>query len=63
MIMNVPGYITLKSTFLMEGIAYMCKSLNAIDCSTDNGVYPKIRYPEVYILDGGHCKYVQEFGS
>jgi hypothetical protein len=48
--MYIPGYIILKSTFLMEGIAYMSKSLNAKDCSMNNDVYPRIHYPEVYIL-------------
>jgi hypothetical protein len=28
----------------------------------NNHVYPTIHNPEVYILDGGYCIYVQEFG-
>jgi hypothetical protein len=61
--MYIPGDIILKSTSLMEGVANMCKSLDAKHCSMNNHVYLKRHYPEVYILDGGYCKYVQEFGS
>jgi M-phase inducer tyrosine phosphatase len=62
--MYIPGYITLKSTFLMVDIANMCKTLEAKEPSMNNHVYPRIHYPEVYmILDEGCCKYVQEFGS
>jgi M-phase inducer tyrosine phosphatase len=60
--MYINGYITVKSTFLVEGIAYMFKSLETKYCSMNNHVYPSIHYPEVYILDGGYCEYVQEFG-
>jgi M-phase inducer tyrosine phosphatase len=61
--MYIPGYITLKSTFLMEGIAYMSKSLEAKEPFMNNHAYARIHYPEVYIFDGGYCKYGQEFGS
>jgi M-phase inducer tyrosine phosphatase len=61
--MYIPRYITLKSTFLMVDIANMCKSLEAEKPSMNNRVYPRGHYLEVYILDGGYCKYVEEFGS
>jgi hypothetical protein len=60
--MYIPEYITMEPTFLMEGIAYMCKSLEAKEPSMNNQAYFRIHYPEVYILDGGYCIYVQEFG-
>jgi DNA polymerase elongation subunit (family B) len=60
--MYISGYITFRSTFLMMDIANMWKSLEAKEPSINNHVYPMIPYPEVYILDGGYCIYVQEFG-
>ncbi|KIK06553.1 hypothetical protein K443DRAFT_129827 [Laccaria amethystina LaAM-08-1] len=33
------------------------KHLRAKDRSMNNHVYPKICYPEVYILEGGYCQY------
>jgi M-phase inducer tyrosine phosphatase len=33
------------------------KHLRAKDRALNNHVYPKIHYPEVYILEGGYCQY------
>ncbi|KAF8968373.1 hypothetical protein BDZ97DRAFT_1916212 [Flammula alnicola] len=33
------------------------KHLRAKDRATNNHMYPKIHYPEVYILEGGYCQY------
>ncbi|PFH52435.1 hypothetical protein AMATHDRAFT_140236 [Amanita thiersii Skay4041] len=33
------------------------KHLRAKDRAMNNHVYPKIHYPEVYILEGGYCQY------
>jgi hypothetical protein len=59
----MPGYITLRSTFLMVDIVNMGKSLEAKEPSMNNHVYPRIHYHGAYILDGGYCIYVQESGS
>ncbi|KAF7322847.1 Rhodanese domain-containing protein [Mycena chlorophos] len=35
------------------------KHLRAKDRAHNNHVYPKIHYPEIYILEGGYCNYFQ----
>ncbi|KAK0459559.1 uncharacterized protein EV420DRAFT_273637 [Desarmillaria tabescens] len=35
------------------------KHLRSKDRSMNHHVYPKVHYPEVYILEGGYCKYFQ----
>ncbi|CAK5277468.1 unnamed protein product [Mycena citricolor] len=35
------------------------KHLRAKDRAINNHVYPKIHYPELYILEGGYCRYFQ----
>ena len=30
------------------------------DRALNSGVYPKVHYPEVYILEGGYCQYFKE---
>src|SRR5688572_9731305 len=37
--------------------SYSAKHLRAKDRAMNNHVYPKIHYPEVYILEGGYCGY------
>jgi hypothetical protein len=61
-IIYMPGDITLKSTLLMVDIENMCKSLEAKEPSINNYVYPWIQYPQIYILNGEYCIYVQQFG-
>ncbi|CAL1703748.1 unnamed protein product [Somion occarium] len=39
------------------------KHLRSKDRSLNNHVYPKIHYPEVYILEGGYCQYFKESGN
>lgn len=36
------------------------KHLRAKDRAMNNHVYPKIHYPEVYILEGGYCQYFKD---
>jgi M-phase inducer tyrosine phosphatase len=36
---------------------FSAKHLRAKDRAMNNHVYPKIHYPEVYILEGGYCQY------
>ncbi|KAL0947079.1 hypothetical protein HGRIS_013220 [Hohenbuehelia grisea] len=38
------------------------KHLRAKDRSMNNHVYPKIHFPEVYILEGGYCQYFKASG-
>ncbi|EAU88241.1 tyrosine phosphatase [Coprinopsis cinerea okayama7 len=38
------------------------KHLRARDRAMNNHVYPKIHYPEVYILEGGYCNYFKTSG-
>jgi hypothetical protein len=59
----MPEYITLKSTMLIMDIANMYKSLDAKEPPIKNHIYARRHNLEVYILDGGYCQYVQEFGS
>ncbi|KAJ7090034.1 hypothetical protein C8R43DRAFT_1172447 [Mycena crocata] len=39
------------------------KHLRAKDRALNNHVYPKIHYPELYILEGGYCQYFQTSSS
>ncbi|KAF8188375.1 hypothetical protein BJ912DRAFT_1022506 [Pholiota molesta] len=39
------------------------KHLRAKDRAMNNHVYPKIHYPEVYILEGGYCQYFKTSAS
>ncbi|KAF9476331.1 hypothetical protein BDN70DRAFT_935134 [Pholiota conissans] len=39
------------------------KHLRAKDRAMNNHMYPKIHYPEVYILEGGYCQYFKTSGS
>ncbi|KAL4244086.1 MPI phosphatase family protein [Abortiporus biennis] len=39
------------------------KHLRSKDRSMNNHVYPRIHYPEVYILEGGYCRFYQECGQ
>ncbi|KAG1891327.1 hypothetical protein F4604DRAFT_1989705 [Suillus subluteus] len=39
------------------------KHLRAKDRAMNNHVYPKIHYPEVYILEGGYCEYYKQCAS
>lgn len=36
------------------------KHLRSRDRAMNNHVYPKIHYPEVYILEGGYCQFYKE---
>ncbi|CAA7265410.1 unnamed protein product [Cyclocybe aegerita] len=38
------------------------KHLRAKDRAMNNQVYPRIHYPEVYILEGGYCQYFRTSG-
>lgn len=38
------------------------KHLRAKDRAANNMVYPKIHYPEIYILEGGYCAYFKASG-
>ncbi|KIY71553.1 Rhodanese-like protein [Cylindrobasidium torrendii FP15055 ss-10] len=49
--------------FSMKRAPTFAKHLRAKDRSLNNSVYPKIHYPEVYILDGGYCGYFKVFGE
>ncbi|KAK7054946.1 m-phase inducer phosphatase [Paramarasmius palmivorus] len=39
------------------------KHLRAKDRAMNNHVYPKVHYPELYILDGGYSRYFKESGA
>lgn len=39
------------------------KHLRSKDRSLNGHVYPRIHYPEVYILEGGYCQYYKESGA
>lgn len=39
------------------------KHLRAKDRAMNNHMYPKIHYPEVYILEGGYCEYYKQCAS
>ncbi|PPQ99928.1 hypothetical protein CVT24_009563 [Panaeolus cyanescens] len=39
------------------------KHLRAKDRALNNHAYPKIHYPEVYILEGGYCQYFKHNGN
>lgn len=39
------------------------KHLRAKDRAINNHMYPKIHYPEVYILEGGYCEYYRQCAS
>ncbi|KAF8162904.1 hypothetical protein B0H34DRAFT_651702 [Crassisporium funariophilum] len=39
------------------------KHLRAKDRAMNNHIYPKIHYPEVYILEGGYCQYFKSSAS
>jgi M-phase inducer tyrosine phosphatase len=44
-------------------IVCSAKHLRAKDRSMNNHVYPRIHYPEVYILEGGYCEYYKQSAS
>ncbi|KAH7917413.1 Rhodanese-like protein [Leucogyrophana mollusca] len=68
---HVPGVINInttrrsaKKTVLVFHCKYstkrpptFAKHLRAKDRAMNNHVYPKIHYPEVYVLEGGYCEY------
>ena len=39
------------------------KHLRSRDRAMNNHVYPKIHYPEVYVLEGGYCEYFKHSGD
>lgn len=39
------------------------KHLRAKDRAMNNHLYPKIHYPEIYILEGGYCEYYKQCAS
>ncbi|KAI6006388.1 hypothetical protein EDC04DRAFT_2782422 [Pisolithus marmoratus] len=39
------------------------KHLRSHDRAMNNHLYPKIHYPEVYILEGGYCEYFKHSGA
>ena len=39
------------------------KHLRSKDRSENHRVYPRIHYPEVYVLEGGYCKYWKNSGA
>jgi M-phase inducer tyrosine phosphatase len=39
---------------------HSAKHLRAKDRALNNHVYPKIHYPELYILEGGYCEYFKQ---
>ncbi|KAI6036078.1 hypothetical protein BKA83DRAFT_104154 [Pisolithus microcarpus] len=39
------------------------KHLRSHDRAMNNHLYPKIHYPEVYILEGGYCEYYKQSGE
>jgi len=47
---------------LLTNIFISAKHLRAKDRAMNNHVYPKIHYPEVYILEGGYCQYFKLSG-
>ncbi|KAI0340196.1 hypothetical protein BDW22DRAFT_446265 [Trametopsis cervina] len=59
-----------KKTVLVFHCEFSCKRaptfakhLRSKDRSLNNHVYPRIHYPEVYILEGGYCKYYKTTGE
>ncbi|KAF9218258.1 hypothetical protein BS17DRAFT_721918 [Gyrodon lividus] len=41
----------------------IAKHLRSKDRAMNNHMYPKIHYPEVYILEGGYCEYYKQSAS
>lgn len=48
--------------FCSEMMIFSAKHLRAKDRAMNNMVYPKIHYPEIYILEGGYCAYFKTSG-
>ncbi|OBZ75465.1 M-phase inducer phosphatase [Grifola frondosa] len=49
--------------FSVKRAPTFAKHLRSKDRAMNNHVYPKIHFPEVYVLEGGYCQYFQEFGG
>ncbi|TFK27380.1 tyrosine phosphatase [Coprinopsis marcescibilis] len=49
--------------FSVKRAPTFAKHLRAKDRAMNNHVYPKIHYPEVYILEGGYCNYFKTSGK
>ena len=41
-------------------MARLLQHLRSKDRAMNNGVYPRIHYPEIYVLKGGYCQYYKE---
>ncbi|KAF7967655.1 hypothetical protein HWV62_17320 [Athelia sp. TMB] len=46
--------------FSVKRAPTFAKHLRSKDRAMNNHVYPRIHYPEVYILEGGYCQYFKE---
>lgn len=51
-------YVSPSSASDSKG--HSAKHLRSKDRAMNNHVYPKIHYPEVYILEGGYCQYFKQ---
>ena len=47
----------LFATLVINDFPLSAKHLRAKDRAMNNHLYPKIHFPEVYILEGGYCQY------
>lgn len=52
----------LRSCFLSCQLTSFnsAKHLRSKDRSQNHHIYPKVHYPEVYVLEGGYCRYFKE---
>lgn len=55
--------VLIVSAIFTHYFAYSAKHLRSKDRALNNHVYPKIHYPEVYILEGGYCQYFKLSGN
>ncbi|KAJ3765005.1 Rhodanese-like domain-containing protein, partial [Lentinula raphanica] len=61
---HIPGAVNINTTSSMEDPLLGPSSMKPKPsvsgpkgCTLNNYVYPKIHYPELYILEGGYCSY------
>ena len=53
----------LASVLLILGTITSAKHLRSKDRALNNHVYPRIHYPELYVLEGGYSQYFHEAGQ
>ncbi|KAL6307908.1 hypothetical protein BKA93DRAFT_726553 [Sparassis latifolia] len=61
--LNKKVVLIFHCEFSVKRAPTFAKYLRSKDRALNNHVYPRIYYPEVYILEGGYCQYYQESGA